>query len=71
MEWFEPFWGRHGETVITGILITVGAALAGWILLKAWKVVWAVVTWLSRGVYWLLIGWWVAKLRRWITGSPW
>lgn len=24
-----------------------------------------------RGVYWLLIGWWVARIRRAIIGTPW
>ena len=65
------FWDTHADLVLAQILSTVGAAVLLALLLRVWRVAWSVVTWIGNAVYWMLIGWWVARIRRWITGSTW
>lgn len=71
MDWISSFWGTRGEDIVAGIAIIIGAAAAGWVLLRVWKVVWMILRSILGGIYWLLIGWWVARIRRAITGDPW
>jgi hypothetical protein len=71
MIWLQQFWAARGDTVIAGILIAVGGSVAAWLLLRAWRVVAIVLGAVIRLLYWLLVGWWASKIRRWITGSPW
>ncbi len=71
MIWLYQFWAAKGDTVIAGIAIAIGGSVAAWLLLRVWRVVAMVLGALFRFVYWLLIGWWASKIRRWITGSPW
>jgi hypothetical protein len=69
--WLSQFLMNNGQTIITGILITVGGVATVGILRKAWWLVALVVAALFQFLYWALIGWWASKIRRWITGSPW
>jgi hypothetical protein len=71
MIWVQQFWAARGDTVLVGILIAIGAAAAIWILSRIWRIVAMVLGGFLRFIYWLLIGWWASKLRRWVTGSPW
>ncbi|KQV08156.1 hypothetical protein [Leifsonia sp. Root112D2] len=71
MIWFDQFWAANGDTVIAGILIAIGSSVAAWLLVRAWRAVATILGAIFRLLYWLLIGWWMSKLRRWVTGSPW
>jgi Na+-transporting NADH:ubiquinone oxidoreductase subunit NqrB len=69
MESIGVFWAAHGDEVIVGIAIVLGAGALGWLLLKAWRILLAVVGAVLRFVFWALIGSWARPLwRKYVTG---
>lgn len=71
MDLVSAFWNSHGDLIVTNVVIAVATTAAAAVLLWLWRVVWTIVRWVAAGVYWLLIGWWVGRIRRWVTGSLW
>lgn len=48
---------------VPGFVAAVGVAFAAIVVRKTASLLWLVTTWIGRGVWWLLVGWWVARLR--------
>lgn len=71
MDLVSTFLTSHGDLIITNVVIAVATTAAAAVLLWLSRIVWTIVKWVVAGVYWLLIGWWVARIRRWVTGSMW
>lgn len=71
LNYVYSFWTHHSDQVLSQVLTVVTASAA--LGLFAWvrRIVWQVLAWIGSAMYWALIGWWVARIRRWITGSPW
>lgn len=65
------FLTSHGDGIVTNVVTAVATTAAAAVLLWLWRIVWTIMTWIAVGVYWLLIGWWVARKRHWVTGSMW
>lgn len=67
LEW----WADNGTQVLTQAAAGVGATIAIAALAIVLRVVRTLVVGVGRVAYVLLMSWWVAPLRRWLTGSPW
>lgn len=65
------WWADNGTQVLTQALAGAGATIAVALLAVVFRVVRALVAGIGRVAYVLLMSWWVAPLRRWLTGSPW
>ncbi len=71
MTWIEDFWAANSNAILPGVVTVVLAAIVCAFLKGFWQIVTPVVRAVVGFVYWLLIGWWIALIRRWITGSTW
>ena len=67
LEW----WTDNGNQVLTQAAAGAGATFAIALLAIVLRVVRTLVVGIGRVAYVLLMSWWVAPLRRWLTGSPW
>lgn len=49
--------------LVPALITAVGVAFVAIVVRKAANLLWLVTTWVGRGIWWLLVGWWVARLR--------
>lgn len=67
----DAFLSSHGEVILAHVVAAVATTVAAAVLLWLWRIVWVIAKWAAAGVYLLLIGWWVTRIRRWVTWSMW
>ncbi|GAB3401926.1 hypothetical protein GCM10027515_11100 [Schumannella luteola] len=54
---------------IAALLVASAIAFLRLAAAKIAEAAWTLIALLARGIWWLLIGWWWAKLRYFVTGS--
>ena len=52
--------------LILALIAAVGVAFAAIAVRKAANLLWLITTWVARGIWGLLVGWWFARFRAYV-----